>query len=122
MHRVQERIAALYRQGGLDRDKKDMRLVAAVLLIEGTARGGKIHRFSAANIPQKYNRIGYAAIGGNQQALKIAVLLAQRIANLRVFVDLGGNEVRQGSLPFHGSPDRSAILHGDDLIAILSGG
>src|SRR4029077_16285551 len=57
----------------------------------------------------------------DQQALKVAVLLPQRIADLRLSIKFGGQQVRHGSLPLHGSPDRSSVLDGYNLVTRLSG-
>src|SRR5260370_26298688 len=98
-----------------------MRFVAAGLVVQESPRRGQIHRFPPGDVPEKHDRVGHAAIGGDQQPFKVTALLPLRVANLRVFVDFGGYQVRQGSLPLHGSLDRSTVLDGDDLITRLSG-
>src|SRR5438270_2028875 len=36
----------------------------------------------------------------------------------RSSIKFGGHQVRQGSLPLHGSFDRSTVLNGDDLVTV----
>src|SRR4029077_6777473 len=90
-------------------------------LVEESPRRGQVHRLPPADIPEKYDRIGHAPVRADQHALKVTMRLTKRIADLRVSVDLGGHQVRQGSLPLDGSLDRSSVLDGDDLVTRLSG-
>src|SRR6266849_5109763 len=121
LHGVQQGIAIPHGQSRLQRHQQDMRFVAAAFLVEEPARRGQIHRFPAGDVPEKYDRIGYATVRGDQQPFQVTALLPLGVANLRVSVDFGGYQVRQGSLPLHGSLNRSTVLDGDDLIARLGG-
>jgi hypothetical protein len=52
----------------------------------------------------------------DNEALKVAALLPLRIADLLIFFDLRGNQMRQRPLPFHRAFDTAAILDCDNTI------
>src|SRR6266481_3022706 len=121
LHRVQQGVAVPHGQIRLQRYQQNVGFVPASLLVEESPRHGQVHRLAPADVPEKHDRVGDAAVRADQQALKVAVFLPQRVADLRVSIKFGGHQVRQGSLPLHGSLDRSSVLDGDDLVTGLSG-
>src|SRR6202158_5791756 len=121
LYRVQQGVAVPHGQTRLQRHQQNVGFVAAGLLVEESQPRGEVHRLPPADVPEKHDCVGDAAVRADQQPLTIAALLAQPLAGLRVSVDFGGHQGRQGSLPLHGSLDRSSVLDGDDLVTRLSG-
>src|SRR6202008_328451 len=101
--------------------KQQMRLVAAGFLVEKLAPFGEIHGLTPGDVFQKDNGIGNTAIGRDDQALKIAFLLALRITDLRVFVYENRGNLGDRPGPFHRTGDGAAIVDGNRLIARLGG-
>src|SRR5713101_2746675 len=92
VHSVQSRITALHLQVALKRDQQNVGLVATTLLIQEPARFRELHRLALCDVLKKDHGVSHAVVVADNQALKVATLLALRITDLRIFVNLRGDQ------------------------------
>lgn len=114
-------VRALHLQIGIFRDKKNVRDVAAMLLVEMTPLLGKFHRLSGGDVLEIDNGIGDAALGPDDQAFQADSFFATRIADLRIFRNGKIKLARLWPGPLYAARDGATVADGDNSVAILRG-
>ena len=104
------------------RNQKDMRDVAAELLVEVAALLGKVHGFATGNVLQIDNGIGHSTLSPYDQPLQVGRLFRFWIANLQILGDREINRPWNRTRPFDRSGNRSAIGDTNDFIIALRKG
>jgi hypothetical protein len=116
---VKGRVRTPHVQRAIFRDEKNMRNVAAVLLVEVTALFGQVHGFALADVLKVDDGVGHAALGSDDQALQIGRLFGLRVADLGVFGDGKLESVRNRPRPFHRTRNGAPVVDRDDFVVAL---
>lgn len=118
---VESGVGTLHLEIGILRDKKNVRDVTAMLLVEMTPLLGKFHGFPGGDVLKVDDGIGDAALGPDDQAFEADGLLATWIAYLRIF---GNGKIKLARLwarPFYAAGDGATVGDGDDFVVVLRG-
>src|SRR6266446_6138273 len=121
MNGVKRGVGTFHRQRSIRGNQQNVRLVTAVLLVQGLALRWEFEGLTARDLFQEDNCICNPALRADDEAFQIMCFMRFRVANLGIFADGQAWEVRSRPRPFDGAGDLAAVLDCDYLITLAAG-
>ncbi len=116
---VQGRVGTHHAEGGVLWHQQNVRDVAALFLVEVAPLFRQLQSFAAGDVFQVDDRVSYAALRPNDEALQVSSLSRVGIADFRVLGNGEGQSVGHRPGPLHGAGNRAPVSDCNDFVVAL---